>query len=697
MRSCQFRLQRLLFACIFAVNTMMVRHKGTSFLVNGFSSIPTMILTRGRFSSGTSDAARFISSPRSSKLRQGLSRQQRRQFSRFRWSDDTVRMSARAEGTSDEEIKFNNETAAGKIKDSREAGFAPKSQFTETEIDTVNGQNATSGNNKTATSASDEALNVLAIDPNMVEIVVIENDNTPGDTPEESEVDDPMSSASRSDMLFRQLPFVSMFRGSANYIANHRNTLAVYHIPGELMDLPDASVLRDLMNDISLTWLLGMRIVIVVGCRHQIDKRMEYKREKHLGMTITDAETLRVVKEEAGYVRFEVERQLARSLRMQGAGGGGSSRSDGGSQGAGFPSAPTTTSGSGYFDGNVVSGNFYSAQPFGILDGIDFKYSGFVRRVEVDKIRQVHRSRDIILLTTLGVSPSGEVFNVNSESLAATVAGSLDASKLIFFTEKEVELRHKIHGNKIQHFRVNDSRRLLDQYDVKVHKRGFVNLGHRCPTDGPSQNMLVKLGWAMHALEQGVKRAHVISPKHGALLQELYTRDGSGTLISRDLYDGIRQAKVEDVSMIHDLILPLIEMGTLVDRPKAVLEKTIDMYHVYTRDDLVVACGQLKLFEDGYAELGCLVVNPQYRSRGRGDAMLGYLERMCLQKGASIVFVLSTQTMEWFVERGFDEVTVDKLPPSRQESYNHKRASKIYMKKIDSLRDLDASELWWNR
>ena len=383
---------------------------------------------------------------------------------------------------------------------------------------------------------------------------------------------------------------------------------------------------------------------------------------------------------------------------MQGAGGASSGGGGGSSgQGAGFPSAPTTSSSLGYFDGNVVSGNFYSAQPFGILDGIDFKYSGFVRRVEVEKIRQVHRSRDIILLTTLGVSPSGEVFNVNSESLAATVAGSLDASKLIFFTEKDVELRDKIHGHKIPHLRVNDSRRLLDLYDVKIHKRGFINLGPASPEDGPRQNMLVKLGWAMHALEQGVKRAHIISPKHGALLQELYTRDGSGTMISRDLYDGIRQAKVEDVSMIHELILPLIEMGTLVDRPKDVLEKTIDMYHVYTRDDLVVACGQLKLFEDGYAELGCLVVNPQYRSKGRGDAMLGYLERLCLQKGATKIFVLSTQTMEWFVERGFDEVTVDKLPPSRQATYNYNRASKIYMKKIDSARDLDASELWWNR
>ena len=168
-------------------------------------------------------------------------------------------------------------------------------------------------------------------------------------------------------------------------------------------------------------------------------------------------------------------------------------------------------------------------------------------------------------------------------------------------------------------------------------------------------------------------------------------------MISSDLYDGIRLATVNDVSAIHELISPLIELGALVDRPKAKLEEKIDEYHVYTRDDLIVACGQMKMFENGFAELGCLVVNPAYRARGRGDAMLGYLERLCVSKGASTVFVLSTQTMEWFVERGFDEVEVDMLPPSRQATYNRIRKSKIYMKRFSSVRDLDASELFWNR
>lgn len=332
-----------------------------------------------------------------------------------------------------------------------------------------------------------------------------------------------------------------------------------------------------------------------------------------------------------------------------------------------------------------------------MLDGVDYQYSGFVRRFEAEKIHQCHANKDIILLTTLGVSPTGEVFNVNSEYLAAYAGGALGASKVIYFLEDDVELRHKTHGSKIPHLRVADARRLLVANDISTEKKGFVYVGKNCTHDHRAQNMLTKIGWSMHALEKGVKRVHIINPENGALLQELYTRDGAGTMISGDLYDGIHQAKITDVNGIHDLISPLIKQGTLVDRPKAVLEKDIHQYHVYTRDDLIVACGQLKMFENGYAEIGCLVVSPAYRARGRGDAMLGYLERLCVQRGASVVFVLSTQTMEWFIERGFAEVPVEMLPPSRQATYNRDRASKIYMKKIDSVRDLDASELFWNR
>lgn len=229
-------------------------------------------------------------------------------------------------GSEQKAANVNNfdEAEAKTNQNSGSAGGVAFPSTSEEDIQTgsVNGSNGT-----------DQSVlaSVLSIDPREIEIVTI---NTPAE-PVDPDVAEQL----------RHLPFVSMFRGSASYIANHRNTLAVYHIPGGLLDLDDPAIFRNLMNDISLTWLLGMKVVLVVGCRHQIEKRLN---EKHrvAGVRVTDKDTLRVVKEEAGYVRFEVERELARALRLQSSG----------------------------LDGNVVSGNFYSAQPLGILDGVDYEY-----------------------------------------------------------------------------------------------------------------------------------------------------------------------------------------------------------------------------------------------------------------------------------------------------------------------------------
>eukprot|EP00560_Eucampia_antarctica_P009803 CAMPEP_0197828918 /NCGR_PEP_ID=MMETSP1437-20131217/5414_1 /TAXON_ID=49252 ORGANISM="Eucampia antarctica, Strain CCMP1452" /NCGR_SAMPLE_ID=MMETSP1437 /ASSEMBLY_ACC=CAM_ASM_001096 /LENGTH=640 /DNA_ID=CAMNT_0043430335 /DNA_START=140 /DNA_END=2059 /DNA_ORIENTATION=+ len=546
-----------------------------------------------------------------------------------------------------------------------------------------------SSNNSSSNSSSDnfnnnhEAVDVDkeirgGIDPTAVEIVPFQD------------VDPSLISSSKRS----QPAFVRMFRGSAQYIANHRNTLVIYHIPGDLLEWKG---FKNLMDDIAQSWLLGIEVILVTGCRSQLDRRLisEKKMEQikapkielvdgieqemlDFGVRVTDINTLRYIKEEAGHVRFEVERQLARSLRLH----GGLNRNG--------------------CDGNVLSGNFYSAQPFGVVDGVDYMYTGFPRRVEVEKIRQCLASNDIVLMTALGASPSGEVFNVNSESLAASVAGAMGASKVVYFTVHGTAFRDKSNNKLIQNLRYSDVKNLLKHNNVKIHGKGFATIdNNNSNKDGKTVHhtpavaeTLIKLGWAMTALKKGVKRAHIIAPTNGALLQELYTRDGSGTLISRDLYEGIRPANINDISGIYDLIQPLVNAGTLVPRSKAMLEKDIDTYYVYTRDNLVVACAQIKRFEGGFTEIGCLVVDKAYRSQGRGDAMLGYLERLSVQCGCSNVFVLSTQTMEWFIERGFKLATIDALPPSRKALYNYERRSKIYMKEITSDRDLDAAELW---
>jgi len=519
----------------------------------------------------------------------------------------------------------------------------------------------------------DPTLEVLLIDPATVELI-------PSHLPELNDYKVDMKSQHSSNSGIGAASegmqaeyFVPMFRSSANYLAKHRKTSMVLHIPGDLLKHDGFGRMID---DVALMWLLGVNLVIVIGCRNLNTSRLSSKGGTNKtvnGIRVTSWDTLRVVKEEAGFARFEVERQLARALRngshLVERGGGG----------------------------NVVSGNFFSAQPIGVLEGIDYEYTGMLRRVEVEKIKAAHNANDVVVLTTLGVSPSGEMFSVNSECLASGVASAMIASKLVFLSETGTTLRHVDTSKPIQSLRLADAKRLLKYNGLQ--QIGNYALKYDQAKKHPSgvTSVLRKIAWSLPALEKGVKRAHIVPPTDGGLLLELYTRDGSGMLISRDLYDGIRRAVVEDIPGIYTVIKPLIDANVLVDRAVNVMEKEIDSYYVFIRDDLVVGCGQVKIFQGKYAEIGCLVVAREYRKGGRGDALLGYLERLCYRAGVKNIFVLSTQTMQWFLERGFTEVGVNALPLVRQATYNYKRKSKIYMKALESERALDAEELMWDR
>ena len=198
----------------------------------------------------------------------------------------------------------------------------------------------------------------------------------------------------------------------------------------------------------------------------------------------------------------------------------------------------------------------------------------------------------------------------------------------------------------------------------------------------------------IHALNGGVRRAHLVPATHGAILKELFTCDGSGTLISKDIYEGIRQAGPSDVLAVEEIIRPLEDEGILVPRSRKQLEMEMPNTFLLIRDTHSVACGMLKIYGDKHAEIACLAVNPKYRRGGRGETLLNYLERRALILGMEYVFVLSTRTMQWFEERGFVECDPSMLPPAR--TYNKDRGSKVYMKKLHSQRDLDAQQLLWN-
>ena len=433
-------------------------------------------------------------------------------------------------------------------------------------------------------------------------------------------------------------PFVQHFRASAPYIHAHRGRTFVIMFGGEAVASKD---LRTLLYDVALLHSLGVRIVLVAGARPQIDEALARRGEqpKYEGdLRLTDEVALECVKEAVGATRVELESLLS----------------------MGLPNSPMAGARL-----RVAAGNFVMAQPLGVVDGVDYQYTGKPRRIDAEAIRQRLDDGAIVVLNPIGYSSTGEAFNISSHDLAAATAIALRADKLIGLIEGQGVLDAE--GLAQSQLSPNEAERLL---------KSGVDLGH---------DVERHLGAAIKACRGGVPRAHLVSRQSdGSLLRELFTRDGIGTLVTSETFEGVRPAAQSDIGGILALIEPLEEQGILVRRSQEMLENDIDRFTVIERDGMVVACAALYGYpDDSIAELACLVVHPDYRTSGRGDQLLQYLEKQCAAQGLKRLFVLTTQTLHWFRERGFDTCELSELPEARRSLYDLGRRSKILLKPLD--------------
>lgn len=427
------------------------------------------------------------------------------------------------------------------------------------------------------------------------------------------------------------------FRHSSPYINAHRGRTFVVLFSGEAVA---ADGFADLIHDLVLLDSLGVRLVLVHGARTQIDARLlESGFESRFvdGLRITTGAELPAVQEAASRVRMEIEARLS----------------------MGLANSP--------MDGariRVTSGNFVVARPVGIRDGVDFQHTGEVRRVDTEAMRNALDNNSIVLLPPLGYSPTGEIFNVNAEQVAIATATALRADKLLYLTEEPGPT--DTDGSLIRQLTPPQTEALLrERADLST-----AGLSH--------------LRQALAACRKGVKRIHLLPRTvDGVLLRELFTRDGVGTLISADRYEGLRSARIEDVGGILELIAPLENDGTLVRRSRELLETEIDYFVVLERDGAILACAALYPFADErLAELACVAVDPDYQAEGRADALLNYVEQLAGQQQLKGIFVLSTRTAHWFRERGFEPARLDELPVSRRALYNYQRNSRVFLKEL---------------
>lgn len=431
--------------------------------------------------------------------------------------------------------------------------------------------------------------------------------------------------------------FVHWFRSAAPYIHGFRGKTFVIAFGGELV--AEGGFVQ-LAHDVNLLNSLGVRLVLVHGVRPQVEARLTENGTaiRYVnGLRVTDDEALACVKEAAGTVRVEIEALLSLGI------------------------ANTPMAGA---DIRVASGNFVTAQPLGVRDGVDLLHTGEVRKIDAAAIRRRLDQHDIVLLSPIGYSPTGEIFNLSLEDVATQAAVELAADKLIFLMDVEGVPGEE--GGVCPALTVREARDLLAA-------------GGSLPED-----VVYYLPCAITACTQGVKRAHLISRhRDGALLSELFTRDGVGTLVTPMPLETLRPATIDDVGGILGLIEPLEREGILVRRSRELLEMEIERFLVLESDGVIAGCAALYPFpEEHAAELACLAVARDYRGRGFGERLLAEAEKTGRKAGFERLFVLTTRTEHWFEERGFVESTPDQLPKSKQALYNYKRRSKVLEKSL---------------
>jgi amino-acid N-acetyltransferase len=443
--------------------------------------------------------------------------------------------------------------------------------------------------------------------------------------------------ATKTKPALKTEAFVKWFRAATPYIHQFGGGTFVIAFGGEV--LADGEF-QQLTHDINVLVSLEIRVVLVHGTRPQIEEQMRQHgvEPRYVGnRRVTDPRALACVKEANGIVRVEMEALLSMELAnspMWGA------------------------------DIRVSSGNFVTAKPVGVVDGVDFQHTGEVRKIDAEGIRRRLDDHEVVLISPLGFSPTGDVFNCTLEDVATQTAIALKADKLIFLTETMGAMDAK--GRLMTELTVREARSLVEAN------------GHL------AEDVRIYLPCAIKAGEQGVKRSHLIS-RHvdGALLIELFTSHGIGTMVVPEPPERIREATRDDIPGIVQILEPLEQQGVLVKRERNQLQLEIGNFFVVEADGNILGCAALYPFpEEKTGELAALAVNPFYRDGGRGERLLAHAEARARAQGFKSLFVLSTRTSHWFLERGFVEADLAKLPGGKQSLYNYDRQSKIFVKEL---------------
>jgi amino-acid N-acetyltransferase len=442
--------------------------------------------------------------------------------------------------------------------------------------------------------------------------------------------------------------FVPWFRSVAPYIHKFRNQTFVVGIAGEAIA---AGKLPHLAQDLAMIQSMGVKIVLVHGFRPQVNEQLLAKghapRYSH-GIRITDEVALDCAQEAAGQLRYEIEAAFSQGLPNT-------------------PMADSTV--------RVISGNFITARPVGIVDGVDFQHSGLVRKVDIAGITKTLDMGAMVLLSPFGFSPTGEAFNLTMEEVATSVASALQADKLIFLTE--------VPGIRM---RPTEPAGEDNPIDTELPLAAAEKLLKELPAANHPTDTAFYLQHCVKACKEGVERSHIIPyAVDGSILLEVYVHDGIGTMVIDEKLEELREATEDDVGGILQLIEPFERDGTLVKRSRTEIERDAGNYTIIEHDGVIFACAALYPYPEAKtAEMAALTVSPDVQGQGDGERVLKRVEQRAKAAGLDSIFVLTTRTMHWFIKRGFVQVDPDWLPEARKRKYNWDRKSQVLVKKLQA-------------
>jgi len=445
----------------------------------------------------------------------------------------------------------------------------------------------------------------------------------------------------QNDLVSESKSFIKNFRLSAKFINQFNNKTFVIAIGGEVIG---DDQFKSIACDINLLHSMNINIVLVHGIRPQIDQKLKHETTKTQlikNIRVTKKEMLNDIVEVNGLIKTHIEATLS----------------------SGILDSPMLGS-----NIKVSSGNFITARPLGVIDGVDMELTGQIRKIDTNAITDKLSNKEIVIISPLGYSPIGDIFNLSYEQTAAHVSQAIKAEKLIYYINANGILN--IRGELIPELTTFKAKHLIESIEN--------------PKNAPfiSYHDFNILKSSLYAIKNNIEKVHLINRNiNGSVIEEIFTDKGSGTVLTEYSLQNIRAAEIRDINQIINIIEPLEKEGVLVVRKNKNIDKDINYFYVIEHDHNIIGTVALYQYEE-MMEIACFAIHDNYQNLGYGKKLLRFCEQKAMNKNIKNLFILTTQSEHWFIENNFSLTDRKFIPDERKKTYTIERNSKYFIKRL---------------